>query len=231
MKTMIATAARPMLIGLGVILAIDLVVLGMFLRWAYVEHANVTESMLYGQLLYSSVDGSLMEIWGYLKELTIIGLALYAFLHAKELFYAAYALLFLVVLADDSLRLHEHFGAVLSQYAVIGPHGEILAQAILSGIPLALTLLGMVRLARDRIAPALMLLFGFCVTAFFAVVIDKLHEMLIGAAHFQTISTLVEDGGELISLTLILAIWGIFGRMIVPHVPGSMMPQDALEVA
>ena len=112
MKTMIATAARPMLIGLGVILAIDLVVLGMFLRWAYVEHANVTESILYGQLLYSSVDGSLMEIWGYLKELTIIGLALYAFLHAKELFYAAYALLFLVVLADDSLRLHEHFGAV-----------------------------------------------------------------------------------------------------------------------
>ena len=67
-----------MLIGLGVILAIDLVILGMFLRWAYVEHANVTESMLYGQLLYSSVDGSLMEIWGYLKELTIIGLALYA---------------------------------------------------------------------------------------------------------------------------------------------------------
>lgn len=87
---------------------------------------------------------------------------------------------------------------------------------MVSGVPLALSLYGFYKLPHDRKFPALMLLAGFCVMAFFAVVVDNLHSSLIGAEHFQTASSFIEDGGELLSLTLITTVWRIFMPVIVP---------------
>ena len=200
----------------SIILAVDFLLLIAFLRWAYVEHLHITDSFFYGKLRLSSVDGSLMERWGYVKEAGIVGLAAYAFARTKEFFYAAYAVLFLGVLSDDALRIHEYIGKWLSDPALLGKWGNLPSALLVSGVPLALSLYGFYKLSNDRKFPALMLLAGFCVMAFFAVVVDNLHSLLIGVEHFKTASSFIEDGGELLSLTLIITVWRIYMPLIVP---------------
>lgn len=200
----------------GLILAVDVLLLILFLRWAYVEHLNITNSFFYGKLRFSSVDGSLMERWGYVKEACIVGLAAYAFLKSKEFFYAAYAVLFLGVLADDSLQIHEYIGTRLSDPALLGKWGSLPSAVLVSGVPLALALYGFHKLSSSRKLPALMLLAGFGLMAFFAVFVDGLHSVLIGVEHFKTASAFIEDGGELLSLTLIITVWRIYMPLIVP---------------
>ena len=183
--------AKPMRWWLGAILAVDALLLLLFLRWAYVEHQHMTDSIFYGRLRFSSVDGSLMDSWGYIKEAAIIALAVYAFRKTNEFFYAAYAVLFVSVLADDSLRLHEHIAGWLSDPSLLGKYGDLPAAFLVSGVPLALAVFGFVTLANDRKLPAFMLLGSFGVMAFFAVVVDNLHELLIGSQHFQIASSFV----------------------------------------
>jgi len=212
-----STTAKTTSIWIGMVLAIDALLLILFLRWAYVEHSHMTDSIFYGHLRFSSVDGSLMESWGYIKEASIICLAIYAFKKTKEFFYAAYAVLFVSVLADDSLSLHETISGWLSSPSLLGKYGNIPAAFLVSGVPLALAAFGFIRLPSGRKMPGLMLLGSFGLMAFFAVVVDNLHELLIGSQHFQTASSFVEDGGELVSLTVILAVWRAYMRSIVPQ--------------
>lgn len=180
-----------MRLGLAAILAADVILLLLFLRWAYVEHQHMTTSIFYDHLRFSSVDGSLMESWGYTKEAAITGLAVYAFRKTNEFFYAAYAVLFIRVLADDSLSLHEHIAGWLSDPSLLGKYGNLPAAFLVSGAPLGLAIFGFVTLARGRKLPAFMLLGSFGVMAFFAVVVDNLHELLIGSQHFQIASSFV----------------------------------------
>lgn len=119
------------------VLAIDALLLILFLGWAYVEHHHMTDSILYGRLCFSSVDGSLVESWGYIKEASIICLAVYAFKQTKDFFYAAYAVLFISVLADDSFRLHEAISGWLSNPSLLGKYGDLPAAFLISGVPLA----------------------------------------------------------------------------------------------
>ena len=212
---------------IGLVLAIDALILILFLRWAYVEHYHMVDSILYGHLRFSSVDGSLMETWGYIKEASIICLAAYAFKKAKEFFYAAYAVLFVSVLADDFLGLHEAIAEWLSNPSLLGKYGDLPAALLISGVPLALTAFGFFKLEIGRKLPGLMLLAGFGLMAFFAVVVDNLHELLIGSQHLQTASSFVEDGGELVSLTAILAVWMAYMRSIVPQ-KSAARPQAAV---
>lgn len=197
------------------VLAIDALLLTLFLRWAYVEHNHMADSILYGHLRFSSVDGSLMESWGYIKEAMIICLAVFAFKRTNEVFYAAYAVLFASVLADDYLGLHEAVAGWLSNPSLLGRYGNIPAAVLVSVLPLALAAFGFCKLARARRMPGLMLLASFGLMAFFAVVVDNLHELLVGSQHFQTASSFIEDGGELVSLTVILAVWRAYMWSIV----------------
>lgn len=215
MNSKVDRSVSRTLMWLGLILTVDLLLLIVFLRWAYVEHYNINTSFFHEDLKFSSLDGSLMERWGYAKEAYIVGLAAYAFSKSKEFFYAAYAVLFLAVLADDSLQLHEHIGAWLSDPALLGEWGSLPSAALVSGAPLALALHGFRKLPSRRKSPALMLLAGFGIMAFFGVVFDSIHTLLIDAEHFQTISSFIEDGGELMSLTLIITVWRRYMPSIV----------------
>ena len=212
-----STTAKTTGIWIGMVLAIDALLLILFLRWAYVEHNHMTDSIFYGHSRFSSVDGSLMESWGYIKEASIICLAVYAFKKTAEFFYAAYAVLFVAILADDSFSLHEAVSGWLSSPSLLGKYSDIPAAFLVSGVPLALAAFGFFRLSSGRRMPGFMLLASFGLMAFFAVVVDNLHELLIGSQHFQTASSFVEDGGELVSLTVILAVWRAYMSSIVPQ--------------
>lgn len=196
------------------LLVIDIALLTTFLRWAYVQHHGITDSLLYLDLRFSSVDGSYMEIWGYIKEAVVVVLSVWAFVRTTEMFYAAFALLFSSIFLDDALALHEKAGAWLSDPALLGEKASLFAALLVNGLPFAIVLLALMKLPGARRAPALALLGGFCLLAFFAVVVDALHEKLLGSGGGQTIAVVLEDGGELICLTLIIATWAYFLQQI-----------------
>ena len=187
-------------------LTIDILILSLFLWWAYVTHYKMTDSLLYDHLLFSKVDFSLMEIWGYLKELLIIAVALKVTMRRPDLFSLAYAILFVFVLLDDSLQLHEKLGEWLAHSVGLGSLGFLAAPLLLNGVPFLLMLAGYALLLprdRPRRRPVALM---FCVLAFLAVALDHMLDA-IALNRMQTVSALLEDGGELICLTLILVLW------------------------
>lgn len=206
---MSAAVRREIVVGLIVLLiAVDLVLLTLFLKWAHVHHHGIEDSLFFGAWRFSTVDGSYVEIWGYLKQGAICTGAAIIYAQTRERFYAAFALLFACVLADDMLRLHEWLGSMLSRPALLGDWGAVPAAALISGLPLLLTVYALVRMPAAERKPAIALLLCFALLAFFAVPIDLLHELVLGQeASGQTLVTLIEDGGELITMTAIVALW------------------------
>ncbi|MCC2981596.1 hypothetical protein [Sphingomonas sp. IC4-52] len=190
------------------LVGIDLALLALFLRWAYVHHHGIENSVFFGAWRFSTVDGSFIEIWGYLKQAALCVAAATVYAQTRERFYAAFALLFACVLADDMLRLHEWLGGKLSHPDLLGEWGIIPAAALISGLPLLIALFTLVRMPTEERKPAIALMLGFGLLAFFAVPVDLLHELVLGQeASGQTLVTLVEDGGELVSMTAIFALW------------------------
>jgi hypothetical protein len=190
------------------ILLVDLILLGAFLRWAYVEHYHLTTSVLYGDLRYSMVDGSFIELFGYLKEVLIIALAALASFYRPNLIYLGYMALFVVALLDDSLSLHENLGYQIGPVLGLSQQiSEILVFGVMSFVPLIVMLRGF-RLShgRDRRNAEAMLL-GFGLLMFCAVVMDFVHSAVVKTyGRGDTALSLLEDGGELLSLTVTLLI-------------------------
>jgi hypothetical protein len=192
-------------------LLIDAILLAAFLRWAYVEHYHITSSVMFGDLRYSMVDGSLVELFGYFKETVIVLLLGAAFFYRRKLVYAGFALLFLMTLLDDSLSLHERLGHWVSRLppllGVPQDISEIMVFALLGLVPLILVAIGYLHCyGRDRRnAEALGL--GFGALLFCAEVMDFIHGKVVEAyGKGDTVFSLLEDGGELLSMTLITAI-------------------------
>jgi hypothetical protein len=194
--------------SIALILLVDLVLLGVFLRWAYVEHYHITTSVLYGDLRYSMVDGSFIELFGYFKEVLIIALAALASFYRPNLIYLGYTALFLVALLDDSLTLHETLGHRIGPVLGLSQQiSEILVFGFMSLVPLVIILRGYsLSHGRDRRNAEAMLL-GFGLLMFCAVVMDFVHSAVMKTfGQGDTALSLLEDGGELLSLTAILLV-------------------------
>jgi hypothetical protein len=201
-------APAPMQWLVGACLLIDLILLGAFLRWAYVEHYQITASVLHGDLRYSMVDGSFIELFGYCKEVLIIVLAALAFFYRPNLVYIGYMALFVVALLDDSLSLHETIGHHISPVLGLSQQiSEILVFGVMSLVPLAVMLYGYWYSSGLDRRNAEAMLIGFGLLMFCAVAMDFIHSMVMKAfGRGDTVFSLLEDGGELLSLTVILLI-------------------------
>ena len=190
------------------LVTVDVVLLSLFLRWAYVHHHGIEHSVFFDAWRFSTVDGSFIEIWGYLKQAAICVAAAMVYAQTRERFYGAFALLFTSVLADDMLRLHEWLGGTLSHPDLLGEWGIVPAAALISGLPFLIALGALIWMPTGERKPAIALMLGFALLAFFAVPVDLLHELVLGQeASGQTLVTLIEDGGELVSITAIFALW------------------------
>lgn len=164
-----------------------------------------------------ALDHSLPEIFCYLELLAASGILLLAYRRTGLSLCLGLALILLLMMLDDSLQLHELIGAFLAEMFHIPAFagvkskdtGELLAWALL-GLVVGLT--GLVALLRTPFASwshfyvmvALVGLLGF-----FAVGIDFLHDPICvattGFAYCTQIFDLIEDGGEMIVQSFILA--------------------------
>jgi hypothetical protein len=198
----------------GLILAADLAILVIYCVWAWEVHFNLKGSYFYDKPFYSSVDGSLMETAGYFKEAACaVMLGIIASRRRSGLF-AALCLLLFYILLDDSIRIHERFGAVLAARGVPDAFSQFVADGFDGIIPIGLVVLGWFRADRALRSAGSAILVSIAILLFFAVGIDTVHQMIAEETkNGQKFYALFEDGGELLSLTLVLAtVTGVFLR-------------------
>lgn len=158
-------------------------------------------------------DGSLIEVFGYLQLFAGSVLLLLLWRRTRKSVYGAWALVFLMVIADDALMLHENGGAILvtaglPSIAGLRPQdlGEIAVWAVM-GVALGVALVGSYLRSPQRErrnSRVLFVLLGLLVG--FAAGLDVIQSALADVIPplGMTLLTLIETAGELGAMTLML---------------------------
>lgn len=156
-------------------------------------------------------DLGLAEVFQYVKELAIMLLLVSVARRLGVSGLYAWAAVFLYVVVDDAFSLHENLGEHLAQVAEFAPDflrprdvGELLVSAVAGGI-----LFSAVGLSYwfggslfRSITHDLLLLFAGLV--FFGVFVDMVHGGVRMGAVVARVLALIEDGGEMVMMSLIL---------------------------
>lgn len=171
-------------------------------------------------LLSIETDQGYAEIYQYLKWLWIILVLIFVSFKEASMQYLAWVLLFAYFLLDDSLRVHERAGEMIAvEYTFKQPFGlhrqdlgELAVSAMIGSIliiPLSWAYIGGSKRFR-KVSHDLSVLIS--VLIFFGVVVDMAHSTIdLGTAVGLSIG-LIEDGGEMVSVSLIL--WYVFLMLI-----------------
>jgi hypothetical protein len=162
-------------------------------------------------------DGGFAEQWGYVQQAAIALLLLALALRSRQWVFLPWAAVFAAALADDSLRLHENRGAWLADRlgerlwfpdGLLGLRandlGEILVWGLLAVVPLAAVVLLHRRSGAATRRASLGVAALLAAYVLFGGVVDQLHVLVMRTPLGDAVGT-VEDGGELVALSLTLA--------------------------
>lgn len=205
----IREGGSPVALLLLLLLSADLAFVGLHL--AHVAHP------FFADRKYSiETDRGIAEAFQYIKAWWLILLAAGLWWRAREPLYAAWAVIFAYLLADDALGLHETLGAGLAGALGLeagGPlalRGADLGELLKAGIA-GLTAMALLAVAwrRSRAAARaasadLLCLLG--IFGFFAVGIDGVHAATgNGPGTLAMTLAVLEEGGEMAALSLTCA--------------------------
>jgi hypothetical protein len=200
--------------SVAVVVSAIAVVTALFVRYAYVEKHHLADSFFLGQVKFSFIDGGYPEMLGYGLELAASVLfAMFAWTHLKKQWYAWSAIL-LLTFFDDSFGLHEFIGRSAHLYLGVAPVAGDLIGFASTGLLSAIFWFAGVHYIKDKEEFSAYLVFTgyYSLLIFFGVAVDAVHG-LIGEHMSQTVFTLFEDGGELVTTALIsLSSFGMWLR-------------------
>jgi hypothetical protein len=158
-------------------------------------------------------DHGYAEVYQYIKEFWIVVLLFITAIKRTHIIYFAWSSLFMYLLLDDSLQIHEKFGSYVVNYFNYQPMFSLRAQdfgelsvSMLFGF-LLFTFIGISYLLSDHIAKKISkhLFILVMSLAFFGVLVDMLH---IAIPWGKSIFGLIEDGGEMLIMSII--VWYTF---------------------
>lgn len=160
-----------------------------------------------------ALDYSIAEFFGYAKWSVIIVLLWLTSRRTRNPALLSCAVLFIVMLADDSLQIHESIGEAAVKANAVGEVGWAQAQTLaelavwagLAALLIPLVLLGFVKSSRIQWVPALRFLGLIALFAVFGGIIDALHKHIADLLLGPQLTDLVEDGGEMIVASIIVA--------------------------
>lgn len=221
-----------------VLISIDIVFLLIDLtrRFAYYFHGKIY--FFSSEMFSISEDMGYPEIYTYFKTILIVIILCHSCFRFRDAIYGSWAFVYLIVLLVDTFPLHERLGVVLqlkfglpSVLGLEGDHiGEIMVWVAL-GLPIAGALC--YGFSRSRgIHKIVGQMFGvfFFLLVFFAMGMDMLHNIVqhvlnansdsVGAVMQGAIILLevLEDGGEMVTLSVTCAFTIVVGRHIVTQV-------------
>lgn len=150
------------------------------------------------------------EVFQYIKEYWIAILLVFLAIRTRSFLYLSWSLLFFYLFLDDSLQIHEKLGDYLSikfsliSFFNIGSEGfgEIIVSAsacLIFGTLIAISYQFGDRISRNVSKTLIKFLLAL---AFFGIVVDTLH-VIFNNSLIETLLAIVEDGGELIIMSLI----------------------------
>jgi hypothetical protein len=166
-------------------------------------------------------DGAIPEDFNYLKW-AIIAISL-AWLAVRDHWFAplCWALIFVTILADDSLQLHEQFGAALSSwtglpsstYFYADDLGEILAFGAMGLMAFGIAAALYFRSGADGRALSLRYVFVVVALGGFGVGVDAVHQLVSHVSDGTSVATILsqlfgmaEEGGEMIVASFAVAM-------------------------
>ena len=200
-----ALGVKPVRNVLALVLIVDVVILAIYCVWSWVVHFNITSSYFYDKPFFSSQDWGLMECFGYLKELACTAMLGVIAWKRRSFLFATLTLLLFYIFLDDSVRFHETFGRVLAIDGVPDAFSQFAADGLDGIIPLGLVAIGWFAAKREMRVAGSAVLIPVAILLFFAVGIDTVHQMVSEETKDgQKVFALFEDGGELLTLTLVL---------------------------
>lgn len=194
---------------LGFLLLLDLVII-----WLHIRYGLAVFSGKQTPFLKISVDGSLGELFGYAKFLLAACLCLAVSRRPGNAIFLALGAVLLVMLLDDTLRLHERLGDALEHglglSAALGLRGQDFGELLYGfavGVPtVVFTVMAWQRTKTAYRQDAAITIGLIGVFLFFAVVVDVVHSFVSSARPGWSAELgLIEDGGELLVLSLLVA--------------------------
>lgn len=185
-------------------------------------HCMYMTSILSNSLFSIERDFGYAEFFQYIKEFWIAVLLFILAIKSSHIVYFSWSLLFIYLLLDDSLKVHEKLGVYLADYFEFQPmfnlraqdFGELIA-SMLFGF-LLFMFIGVSYLISDNKAKKISkyLLVLVMSLAFCGVVVDMLH---IAIPWGELMWALIEDGGEMLVMSVI--VWYVFGLRSNPENP------------
>jgi hypothetical protein len=156
-------------------------------------------------------DRSYAEIFGYFKTLIILSLLISIQRERGGPIYLAMFVIFTYALVDDAFQVHELLGLGITDALALQPFaglrardlGELIVWMVVGVSLLAVALAAFVRSPQPDRTNGLLLMGAFALLGVFAVVADMVH--VVVRATFQgadLLFTVIEDGGEQVTLTL-----------------------------
>ncbi len=179
-----------------------------------IVHAFYILGLIHNPAFSVETDFGYAEMYQYLKQSLIAIFLFWLAVKNRQLIYLSWSTLFGLLTLDDALSIHEDWGGILVKQLGLQPALGLRAQdfgelAIFSlyGVFL-LIFVGGVFWFSDRkakqVTKSLVALIGLL--AFFAGVVDMLHVAISwGGYRVTSLLGLLEDGGEMITISLILA--------------------------
>jgi hypothetical protein len=175
---------------------------------------NVETGWLRAARISLEAEGGPAEVFQYLKEFWVMVCMVAAFVSTRHAVYVSWALVFLFLLADDSMQLHENVGTWLGErYGLPAPLGlrpndigELLFVATAGLIMLAVVGVAAWRgteQSRRVTRDLAMLMISLAVVG---ILLDVIHVIAyFGESLLAQVLLVVEDGGEMIVMSAMTA--------------------------
>jgi hypothetical protein len=211
----LGVAKSPVAGILTLLIAIDVVLIAFHLSMSYVGRPG-------GPLFDLGADRSYSEFYQYVKDVWAILILAVLALRRRAGVYVAWGLVCAYFLLDDALQLHEHAGWAIRDMVPGKPGaavhlGELAFVAGIGLVLLAIVAVTHLRADRRDRAVSTVLLVLFSALIFFGIVVDAVHHLLFPGPQLRVLFTTIEDGGELVVLSLIVAF--LFAVAYCGHEP------------
>ena len=170
---------------------------------------GVAERIIFRRQWSLGQDGGYAELYGYGKAVVAVVLLLVLYRRRRQPVYLAWAAMFLVIILDDALQLHERGGSRLAQSAGLPDLvveatnlGELIVWALFAVPLVPLVMVCYQRSDAHAQALSQVLAVFVAILVLFAVFVDVVHVTLTG--HAAWIVGTVEDGGELVVMSFVV---------------------------
>jgi hypothetical protein len=211
------------------LVAMDLLLIGLYVVLSVMARADWLIQEVPGTFDISE-DHGLPESFNYAKWFVIVTCLAATFRRTRVPLFASLATIFLLLLLDDSLRIHEQVGDRLANLTGWDQLGELIAFTGLGMISLSILVPGLWNLPRDVWPQAVRFIGVLLGLALCGVVIDLAHASIawlglpMGRLSDRGVG-LVEDGGEMLLASLATAYGVATWRWAVRVSRGEQRPQ------